>query len=150
MKAEVYGRSVLENSSFIATSNNPDPNVVGQGFYARLTGANAEVISMWHIMMFGKRPFYVENGNLICRLKPVLKAEFFDRNNEVSSTFLGKTQVTYVNAQRKNTYDGDCSVEKIELYAKDNKKIINGDKIFGEEAEKVRNNEYDSIKIYLR
>lgn len=150
MKAEVYGRSVLENSSFIATSNNPDPNVVGQGFYARLTGANAEVISMWHIMMFGKRPFYVENGNLICRLKPVLKAEFFDRNNEVSSTFLGKTQVTYVNAQRKNTYDGDCSVEKIELYAKDNKRIINGDKIFGEEAEKVRNNEYDSIKIYLR
>ena len=87
---------------------------------------------------------------MICRLKPVLKAEFFDRNNEVSSTFLGKTQVTYVNAQRKNTYDGDCSVEKIELYAKDNKRIINGDKIFGEEAEKVRNNEYDSIKIYLR
>src|SRR5690606_1292871 len=34
----VYGRSTLENVSFIATSNNPNPKNHGRGFVARLTG----------------------------------------------------------------------------------------------------------------
>ena len=38
-KPEVYGRSILENSSFLASSANPDPSVHGQGFVARLSGA---------------------------------------------------------------------------------------------------------------
>ncbi|MGA0351841.1 MAG: cellobiose phosphorylase, partial [Acholeplasmataceae bacterium] len=35
---QVYGRSILENSSFLASSRNPDPRLHGQGFVARLSG----------------------------------------------------------------------------------------------------------------
>ena len=50
----VYGRSTLENSSFIASSVNPDPHVHGRGFVARLSGSTAEFLSMWITMMAGK------------------------------------------------------------------------------------------------
>lgn len=33
MDPEVYGRSVLENSSFIATSNNPDPKIMVEDLF---------------------------------------------------------------------------------------------------------------------
>src|SRR3989344_1069318 len=41
--AERYGRSVLENSSFIVSSVFPDPSYHGVGFVARLSGSTAEV-----------------------------------------------------------------------------------------------------------
>ena len=54
MDPDVYGRSTLENSSFIASSLNPNPSVRGQGFVARLSGSTAEMLSIWNAMMFGK------------------------------------------------------------------------------------------------
>lgn len=44
MEPEIYGRSVLENSSFIASSVNPNPKLHGQGFVARISGTTAEFI----------------------------------------------------------------------------------------------------------
>ncbi len=38
MEPEVYGRSILENSSFIATSRNPDPQNHGRGFVSLFPG----------------------------------------------------------------------------------------------------------------
>jgi hypothetical protein len=57
MDPNVYGRSPIENSSFIATSSNPDAKKHGQGFVSRLTGSTAEVLSMWRYMFIGKHPF---------------------------------------------------------------------------------------------
>ena len=37
----VYGRSIIENSSFIVSSANPDRSLHGNGFVARLSGATA-------------------------------------------------------------------------------------------------------------
>ena len=60
----VYGRSPLENSSFIASSRFPDPKVHGVGFVARLSGATAEWISMVLHMGLGATPFRVVDGTL--------------------------------------------------------------------------------------
>ncbi|WED20542.1 hypothetical protein L3Q72_07715 [Vibrio sp. JC009] len=105
MDPEVYGRSILENSSFIAPTCNPDPMVHGQGFVARLSGSTVEMLHMWTLMMFGGQPFVMDGDKLALNLKPALAAEFFDENNEVSFNFLGRTKVTYVNHSRENTFD---------------------------------------------
>ena len=44
----VYGRSLMECSSFIASSAFPDPSIVGEGFLPRLSGSTAELLDIWH------------------------------------------------------------------------------------------------------
>lgn len=39
---ETYGRSLLENSSFLVSSVNQNEKLHGRGFVARLSGATAE------------------------------------------------------------------------------------------------------------
>ena len=55
LKPETYGRSILENSSFIASSANPDPKIHGTGFVARLSGSTAEFIHILLHMTAGDR-----------------------------------------------------------------------------------------------
>ncbi len=57
-----YGRSPLENSSFIASSRFPDARVHGTGFVARLSGSTAEWISMVFYMGMGAQPFQWVHG----------------------------------------------------------------------------------------
>ena len=95
MDPKVYGRSTLENSSFIATSINPDPYVRGQGYVARLSGSTAEMLSLWTLMMFGKKVFTYDS-ELTLNLKPLLHKKFF-KDGEVSFKLFGKVKVTYVN-----------------------------------------------------
>lgn len=40
---ETYGRSIYENSSFIASSRNPNPSCRGRGFVARLSGSTDRI-----------------------------------------------------------------------------------------------------------
>ena len=56
---QTYGRSPLENSSFLVSSAHPDATLHGRGFVARLTGATAEFLSMWSLMMAGPQPFTI-------------------------------------------------------------------------------------------
>jgi hypothetical protein len=142
MDPSVYGRSTLENSSFIASSINPDPEVRGQGFVARLSGSTAEMISMWTLMMFGSKPFKYQDSKLVLDLQPVLSKEFF-KNNEVTFTFLGKVKVTYVNESNINTYDEEFKVKK---YVVDNKEV---QKVSGVLAEKVRSGKVKHIKVFF-
>lgn len=98
-----YGRSPYENSSFIAPSNNPDPAVWGQGFVARLSGSTAEMLSIWHIMMFGKKTFTF-NDVLNLELKPILHQDMFNSEGIVETTFLSKVKVIYHNESKKSIY----------------------------------------------
>ena len=46
---ERYGRSILENSSFLASSANPDESIHGRGFVARLSGSTVEFMDIGRI-----------------------------------------------------------------------------------------------------
>ena len=144
MDPSVYGRSVLENSSFIATSCNPDPETHGKGYVSRLTGANVEFLSMWQYMMFGKSVFKLDDGKLVAEFKPVLPGYLFDENNEISAMFLSKTKITYKNDSRKDTYN--CIVEKMIIDGLE----INSNKLSGDMVVKLRDGSFENITIILK
>jgi hypothetical protein len=112
-KAERYGRSPLENSSFIASSRFPDARVHGTGFVARLSGATAEWISMMLHMGLGAQPFTQVQGELRFEPKPVLPAWFFTSKETADfekKTFgfkiLNQTWIVYRNPAGRDTYSG--------------------------------------------
>jgi hypothetical protein len=119
---EVYGRSTLENSSFIASSANPDEATHGTGYFARLSGATAEFLSIWSIMLAGENPFFMKNKELCLELKPTLPDWLFNEENKVSFKFLGRTMVTYNNSKRISTYENGLVKNTIITY-RDGRKI---------------------------
>lgn len=146
MNPKVYGRSPLEHCSFIASSNNPDEKVHGQGFVSRLSGSTAEMLSIYLLMSTGGKIFDVIDGKLTLTLRPLLKKKYFDNNNEFTFNLLSHTKVTYVNENRIDTYNGKVVSYKI---IKDKKVIKEVKVIEGEEAIKLRNNEFDAIIAYI-
>ena len=94
---ERYGRSILENSSFIVSSAHVNRNLHGRGFVARLSGSTAEMIDIWINMLIGiSGPFLLEKGNLVFRLKPVLKSEFFIREPKEVRVFLDGKEEKFI------------------------------------------------------
>ncbi len=151
MKPEVYGRSTLENSSFIASSANPDEQVHGRGFVARMSGSTAEMLSMWFFMMAGKDIFTFSYGELRLELKPVLPGWLFNDDGVISFKLLGSIIVNYINPSRKNTYgEGAVKPVKYTLTGFENQIVeINEGFVRGHFAEEVRNCKIKSIDIYL-
>lgn len=142
---KTYGRSPLENVSFIASSVNPDPSVHGQGFVARLTGATSEYLSMWQLMMIGKRWFSMENGQLSFTFAPILAADFFDEHNQVQATVFGKTTVTYHNPTGEATYNHNVEVSHLVI---DGHQVA-GAKLYGEQAERFRQGAIKKVDVYF-
>lgn len=123
-KPEVYGRSPLENSSFIASSRFPDEKVHGAGFVARLSGATAEWISMVLHMGLGAAPFRMVEGALRFEPRPVLADWLFTTApaggfsaGSFGFKLFGKTWVVYGNPSGRATF-GSCAVAPVafELY----------------------------------
>ena len=143
---EVYGRPTTENSSFIASSVNPNPAVVGQGFVARLSGSTAELISMWVKMFVGSQGFTWHEGSLTFALAPVLQGRFFDEEGMVSFKLFGKTEVTYINPMRRDTFGPEgVSVTRIEVDGEAEK----GAYLSGDSALRLRNGDVSAIKVWL-
>lgn len=106
MDPYVYGRSPLENSSFIVPTCNPNKAFHGQGHFARLTGANAEVIDMFYLMFLGEKAFEYRNGTLVFTPSPKLPKEFFDEKDEVSFPLFNTCQIIYHNPKRIDCFNG--------------------------------------------
>jgi len=137
---DMYGRSTLENSSFIASSANPNARIHGKGFVARLSGSTIEFISMWKIMMFGKMPFGYEDGVLTAELLPALPAYLIGEDKTVSATLLGQTQVVYKFKENKDYIPGRYQILDTCLQYKDGHEVtISGGKLKGDEAKDLRN-----------
>ncbi|MCX5694460.1 MAG: cellobiose phosphorylase [Candidatus Omnitrophica bacterium] len=118
---QIYGRSILENSSFLASSAFPDKRLHGNGFVARLSGSTAEFLHIWLIMNTGLCPFRQdETGQLNLTFKPNLAGWLFDKTGKYSFNFLSQIQVTYHNPKRKNTYSVDeksgATIKKIVIW----------------------------------
>jgi len=140
LKPEIYGRSILENSSFISSSAFPDKRNWGRGFVARLSGSTAEFIDMWLTMILGYKPFYInEKNELVFNLKPIIKSDFFDKNGEFTAKLFSTTDLIYINKSKKSTYLPNMNISRIEILWNDNSKdVIEGDIVTGKKAEKIR------------
>lgn len=79
MDPDVYGRSLMECSSFIASSAFPDPSIAGKGYLARLSGSTAEFMDIWKLMFIGPNLFSTnDNGELQMQLTPALPSWLFE------------------------------------------------------------------------
>ena len=121
MDPDVYGRSLLECSSFIASSAFSDPSVAGRGFLARLSGSTAEFLSMWKLMFMGPNPYFInEDGDVELQLIPALPFWLFEdlesgakgtRDDEgnlvVSWKLFASITVTYHNTLGTDLFDAE-------------------------------------------
>lgn len=125
---ETYGRSPLENSSFLASGVNPDPSLHGRGFVTRLSGSTTEVLSMWAEMMAGETWFSCENGALAFTFAPVLPGWLFNEEGKLTFRLLSTCEVTYHNERRANTYgNGAAKITAITLEYEGREEVVEGD-----------------------
>lgn len=127
-----YGRSILENSSFLVSSAFPDERLHGNGFVARLSGSTAEFISIWLLMCAGKNPFFLDgNKKLRLEFKPILPGWLFSQKEEsgfpkntFAFKFLNKTLVVYHNPKRKDTFGSKAAkIKEITIASCDKTKV---------------------------
>ena len=146
-----YGRSILENSSFLVSSVFPDKHLHGNGYVARLSGSTAEFLQIWLIMNTGTNPFYLDNNKqLNLTLKPYLPGWLFNHKGEYSFNFLSSIQLTYHNAKRKDTFGkNSAKVSKIILLEDENPIEMDSATIPYPYAEKIRSRQINKIDIYL-
>ena len=146
-----YGRSILENSSFLASSAFIDKNLHGNGFVARLSGSTAEFLHIWLVMNAGIHPFVLDNqGKLKLEFKPNLAGWLFTKNGKYSFNFLSRIPVTYYNPKRKDTFGKNAAkITKIIIYEANRPTEINSAAIPAALAEKVRSRQVNKIDIYL-
>lgn len=146
----VYGRSILENSSFIASSKNPDKSIHGKGFVARLSGSTVEFLDMWKRMFFGASPFTAAKGELVFSLQPAIPEYLIGEEREVEATFLGSTKVVYRMAEQKDYIPGEYEVHEMSIQYFDGSILVTNDnKVTGKTAEDIRNGKVKEIKISL-
>jgi hypothetical protein len=145
---KVYGRSILENSSFIASSNNPDPHTHGQGFVARLSGSTAELLSMWRYMFLGKKLFYMKEDVLTFELSPNLPNSWF-KEGVIKTTLFSNTEIIYINLSKKDTWH-DVKPVSYTLTTEGGQVIVIKDScVTGKYAYMIRNKAIKSIEIVL-
>ena len=147
---KVYGRSVYENSSFIASSANPDERTHGRGFVARLSGSTAEFLQMWTLMMFGKEPFAMKDGALALTLQPILPEYLIPEDGKVEARFLGNIPVSYQFAAKKDYIPGEYAVEKIVVTYKDGRTVESNGIVTGADAEAIRDGLAESIVVEIK
>jgi hypothetical protein len=166
-----YGRSILENSSFLIGGVYHDEREHGRGLRPRSTGTSAEAISIWQLMMIGEAPFYLNRSNeLSLRFKPALPGWLFTESsrdipvykngrketlivpeNSVAYCFLGSTPVIYHNPLRMDTFgEYGATVDQIELCINGTKITVDNGEITGKLAENVRKGLASRIDVYFK
>jgi len=167
-----YGRSILQNSSFIASSAHEDKNLHGQGFVARLSGSTAEFLHMWLLMNMGLKPFALDDqGRLTLKFAPLLPSWLFTKKahslslvgrvregeklefpaHTYSFKLFARTMVTYHNPRLKDTFgDQGVKAQKIVLsYPGGKKEEIAGGILNESYALDVREGRIKSIEVYF-
>ncbi len=153
---QTYGRSPLENSSFIVSSAHPDRSLHGAGFVARLSGSTAEFLSIWQLMMVGPQPFCVNDGELQLKFRPALPGWLFTEQGTITFKFLGQCVVTYHNPRRVDTYNAATQIRRIVLIDRAGESIelagdiISAASIIGAPwAAQIRSGEVARLDLYL-
>lgn len=163
MDPNVYGRSILENSSFIASSDCPDPAARGRGFVARLSGTTAEFIQLWLQITVGKTPFKIKDGKLSFALNPALPGKWFTDHpvnvqwqgsqvnipkNAFACSLLGDILLVYHNPARQNTYGPTAAAPH--KYILDNDKEFTPAELTEDIAEQIRQRKIQRMDVLLK
>lgn len=147
---EVYGRSIYENSSFIASSRNPDGRIHGKGFVARLSGSTIEFISMWKLLMFGRHVFTVKKKELVFSPQPALPAYLIPEDGVVEATLLGETAVVYHMGEKRDYIPGQYTVKRMHFtYKNKNEADVDAACVAGKLAEDVRGGKMERIEVWI-
>jgi hypothetical protein len=144
----VYGRSPLENSSFIVSSAHPDPALHGNGFVARLSGSTAEFLSIWLRMTAGPQPFRLRGDALVLELRPALPGWLFREDGTFSFRFLGACDVTYHNPAKGDIFRRTPKRFKLQPCLGE-PVILEGNAIPSPYAGMVRDGQIQSIDVFL-
>ena len=162
MNPSVYGRSILENSSFIASSDCPDPQARGRGFVARLSGTTAEFIHLMLLLTVGRQPFTLQEGQLAFALRPSLPGCWFtekavdvrwgDKDVRIpdkafACALLGSILLVYHNPTAANTY-GRAAVGPVK-YVLDHECICMPADLVGAVAERIRERRIQRMDVWL-
>ncbi len=146
----IYGRSPLENASFIVSSAHPDATLHGAGFVARLSGSTAEFLSLWNTMFFGAQPFSVQEDALRLTLTPALPGWLFDDAGTVTATFLGRCTVAYHNPHKRDTFAPDMQPRAIALHLAGGETVEIAGRVIGPPyAESIRAGQISRIDVYF-
>jgi hypothetical protein len=147
---QTYGRSPLENSSFLVSSAHPDRSLHGAGFVARLTGSSAEFLSMWQVLLMGRQPFRLKDGQLHLAFEPALPGWFFTTAGTVTFRFLGQCTVVYHNPRRSDTFANAARIDRFELWTAAGTRVeLPGDLIGPEYAALTRAGQISRIDVYF-
>ncbi len=147
---EVYGRSPLENSSFIVSSANFNEKIHGKGFVARLSGSTAEFLQMWELMMFGPKLFTMEDGQLSCTFAPAIPAYLVPDSGDVECTMFGNVKVVYHFGAKKDIIPGEYTIKSIKVtYADGNSETVESDKLVGDKASKLRDGQVTALEVWF-
>ena len=147
---QVYGRSVLENSSFLASSVNPDPDTHGRGYVGRLSGSTVEMLSLWKMMFVGGGGFVREDGAVRFRFAPLLRRDLFNAKGEASFALCGTCLVTYHNPTGKDTYGENAArVCRVEAFDGETAVSVEGDCLPQRETGLLRRHKIEKMDVYL-
>jgi len=146
---KVYGRSLLENSSFIASSANPDEKIHGKGFVARLSGSTAEFLEIWQHMMFGRNCFENRNGELHLTFSPSIPEYLIPENRIIETTFLGSVETRYHLKKKEALIPGKYKISEIVVTDADGVEKSYTSSVDGDEAIKIREGRVKKIDVYI-
>jgi len=168
-----YGRSPMENVSYIVSSAYPDRSMIGRGYQARLTGATAEFVHMWILICCGEYPFRQNSkGELEAVLDPSIPDWLFTKRrrslelvrgdgttaqhgvprNSFTFLFLCHTVVTYrQEGTPRSTFGRNAARPKSidVLYDSGEEVAIKGSIIPEPHASALRNRELRSVTVSL-
>ncbi len=171
LKPQQYGRSILENSSFLVSSAHEDASLHGQGFVARLSGSTAEFLHMWLWMNAGKEPFRLDSrGKLILEFKPILPGWLFTAKpanfeyvppsgktavavlpaRTYAFNFLNATLVVYHNPKRRDTFKTSVEAVHLRYPGSSQPVVIASAAVPSPYAEDVRSRKVERIDVYLK
>ena len=143
LNPETYGRSILEHSSFIASSAHPDHSIHGQGFVARLSGATAEFLDMWRLILLGPVPFKITPDGVIFQPRPCLPGRMFKKDGTFSFLLFGKVEITYHNPEKVALWEAILQTPSIITAHKEE---IRNNSIL---VSSIMNKEIDQIHFYF-
>lgn len=144
-----YGRSTMENVSFLVSSANCDRQSHGRGFVSRLSGSTAELLSVWNHMAFGAQPFRLDAGKLVLEFQPVIPANLLPASGELAATFLGNIVVVYHTDGLKELLPGTYQIHTYRLLRKDGSTVsVRGQRVPDPWAEKIRAADVCRIDVF--